>query len=366
MSPWWTWSGCGRRGGGLHPGQRAAAGQRRTDGRAVGDVIHLLAELIENGLSFSPPHTSVEVRGQMVGNGFALEIEDRGLGMSEEDLTAANRRIVDQSELNLANASRLGLYVVSRLTGRHGIRVQLKESPYGGTTAVVLIPGELVSAGEDHPSTSIGFPASGPATPVPGVDTRAGGASEPAQAPVALADPAVPAPTVAPPRPAPDAEVANRQRWAAHPRGPGACRPRRRHRRGCPPVPPRGRSRPGGPTYPTGLPVAGVRPQVEAPRLSTGRTDQRGAPRQRSATTRRWVLRTTAYRLSACGLVRQPTSRRNCGTTPRGPGGRRRDEAVREPGAGTPADELLSDRNSARAHDAARLLGGAAHARRWR
>ncbi|MEU8289281.1 nitrate- and nitrite sensing domain-containing protein [Micromonospora sp. NPDC048905] len=114
-------------------------------GRAVGDMIHLLAELIENGLSFSPPHTTVEVRGQVVANGFAIEIEDRGLGMSEEDLAAANHRIVDQSELNLANATRLGLYVVSRLTERHGVRVRLKESAYGGTTAVVLIPLELVT-----------------------------------------------------------------------------------------------------------------------------------------------------------------------------------------------------------------------------
>ncbi|WP_433529022.1 nitrate- and nitrite sensing domain-containing protein [Micromonospora sp. CA-263727] len=121
-------------------------------GRAVGDVIHLLAELIENGLSFSPPHTTVEVRGQLVANGFAIEIEDRGLGMTEEDLAAANHRIVDRSELNLADASRLGLYVVSRLTDRHGVRVQLKESAYGGTTAVVLIPSSLIIAHETEPS----------------------------------------------------------------------------------------------------------------------------------------------------------------------------------------------------------------------
>ncbi|MCM0677036.1 nitrate- and nitrite sensing domain-containing protein, partial [Micromonospora phytophila] len=132
-------------------------------GRAVGDIIHLLAELIENGLSFSPPHTTVEVRGQMVANGFAIEIEDRGLGMGEEDLAAANHRIVDRSELNLANAARLGLYVVSRLTERHGVRVQLKESPYGGTTAVVLIPGELVTADDADPNVSGGFPAGTPA-----------------------------------------------------------------------------------------------------------------------------------------------------------------------------------------------------------
>ncbi|MCW3844876.1 nitrate- and nitrite sensing domain-containing protein [Micromonospora yasonensis] len=128
-------------------------------GRAVGDVIHLLAELIENALSFSPPHTTVEVRGQLVANGFAIEIEDRGLGMSTEELAAANHRIVDRSELNLANAARLGLYVVSRLTERHGVKVQLKESPYGGTTAVVLIPADLVTGDGPDASTSGAFRA---------------------------------------------------------------------------------------------------------------------------------------------------------------------------------------------------------------
>ncbi|MFG1837532.1 nitrate- and nitrite sensing domain-containing protein [Micromonospora sp. NPDC049175] len=135
-------------------------------GRAVGDMIHLLAELIENGLSFSPPHTTVELRGQVVSNGFAIEIEDRGLGMSEEDLAAANHRIVDQSELNLANATRLGLYVVSRLTERHGVRVRLKESAYGGTTAVVLIPLELVTEDAADPEDS-GEIRSGSAIPLP-------------------------------------------------------------------------------------------------------------------------------------------------------------------------------------------------------
>ncbi|MFE9960274.1 nitrate- and nitrite sensing domain-containing protein [Micromonospora sp. NPDC005299] len=141
-------------------------------GRAVGDVIHLLAELIENGLSFSPPHTTVEVRGMMVSNGFAIEIEDRGLGMGAEELAAANRRIVDRSELNLANAARLGLFVVSRLTERHGVKVQLKESAYGGTTAVVLIPLELVTQNGPDPSTSGGFPA-GAGQPAPAVPVSA-------------------------------------------------------------------------------------------------------------------------------------------------------------------------------------------------
>ncbi|MEU0153798.1 sensor histidine kinase [Micromonospora fulviviridis] len=162
-------------------------------GRAVGDVIHLLAELIENGLSFSPPHTTVEVRGQMVANGFAIEIEDRGLGMGAEELAAANRRIVDRSELNLANAARLGLFVVSRLTERHGVKVQFKESAYGGTTAVVLIPLELVTQDGPDPSASGGFPV-GAGQPAPATPTLNGseGAAAPAgdrpAAPVAVAE----------------------------------------------------------------------------------------------------------------------------------------------------------------------------------
>ncbi|MGK5676678.1 nitrate- and nitrite sensing domain-containing protein [Micromonospora sp. URMC 106] len=225
-------------------------------GRAVGDVIHLLAELIENGLSFSPPHTTVEVRGQMVANGFAIEIEDRGLGMSEEDLAAANHRIVDQSELNLANASRLGLYVVSRLTERHGVRVQLRESAYGGTTAVVLIPADLVTADDADPSTSGGFPAGAPSSPAPGA-TAPGPAERPVPAPVALAEPQ------AAPRPqsAPDAADAL---------------PTRTRGRGLPTTAPaeerlptrtRGASaQPAldGPTFPTGLPVAAGRPAADA------------------------------------------------------------------------------------------------------
>ncbi|WP_200212650.1 sensor histidine kinase [Micromonospora coerulea] len=161
-------------------------------GRAVGDVIHLLAELIENGLSFSPPHTTIEVRGQLVGNGFAIEIEDRGLGMNEEDLAAANHRIVDRSELNLANAARLGLYVVSRLTERHGVRVQLKESAYGGTTAVVLIPLELVTDEGPDPISSGGFrvgAGGGTADSTPG---RTASTGEQPGAPVALAEPTTP------------------------------------------------------------------------------------------------------------------------------------------------------------------------------
>ncbi|MFI7131785.1 nitrate- and nitrite sensing domain-containing protein [Nonomuraea sp. NPDC050153] len=113
-------------------------------GRAVGDVIHLLAELIENAVSFSPPYTNVQVSGQLVANGYVIEIEDRGLGMKPEDLESANERIADPPEFRITGTARLGLYVVSQLARRHEIQVVLKPSPYGGTTVVVLLPQELV------------------------------------------------------------------------------------------------------------------------------------------------------------------------------------------------------------------------------
>ncbi|MFF4395198.1 nitrate- and nitrite sensing domain-containing protein [Streptomyces sp. NPDC001480] len=116
-------------------------------GAAVADLTHLLAELVENAAQFSPPHTRVRVTGEPVGNGYALEIEDRGLGMGPETLTEANRRIEQSEALDLFDSDRLGLFVVSRLAARHSIKVHLRTSPYGGTTAVVLVPTALLHSG---------------------------------------------------------------------------------------------------------------------------------------------------------------------------------------------------------------------------
>nr|WSW64925.1 nitrate- and nitrite sensing domain-containing protein [Streptomyces sp. NBC_00995] len=113
-------------------------------GTAVADLTHLLAELVENAAQFSPPHTKVRITGEPVGNGYALEIEDRGLGMGAELLGDANRRIEQAEALDLFDSDRLGLFVVSRLAVRHRIKVQLRTSPYGGTTAVVLLPTALL------------------------------------------------------------------------------------------------------------------------------------------------------------------------------------------------------------------------------
>ncbi|MFD9410191.1 nitrate- and nitrite sensing domain-containing protein [Streptomyces sp. NPDC059989] len=113
-------------------------------GGAVADLTHLLAELIENATQFSPPHTKVRVSGEPVGAGYVLEIEDRGLGMGRESLSDANRRIEQSEALDLFDSDRLGLFVVSRLSARHGVKVHLRTSPYGGTTAVVLMPNSML------------------------------------------------------------------------------------------------------------------------------------------------------------------------------------------------------------------------------
>ncbi|MBR8640302.1 sensor histidine kinase [Streptomyces tuirus] len=116
-------------------------------GAAVADLTHLLAELIENAAQFSPPHTRVRVTGEPVGNGYAVEVEDRGLGMGKETLAEANRRIAQSEALDLFDSDRLGLFVVSRLAARHDVKVHLRTSPYGGTTAVVLLPTALLHTG---------------------------------------------------------------------------------------------------------------------------------------------------------------------------------------------------------------------------
>jgi signal transduction histidine kinase len=113
-------------------------------GSAVTDVIHLLAELIENATTLSPPFTQVAVSGEMVGNGFAIEVEDRGLGMTPARLAELNERLTSPPDINPANTEQLGLFVVGQLARRHGITVTLRPSPYGGTTAVTLIPRQLI------------------------------------------------------------------------------------------------------------------------------------------------------------------------------------------------------------------------------
>ena len=108
-------------------------------GSAVNDVIHLVAELVENAAVFSPPNTRIEVRAERVGTGLVAEVEDRGLGLSPDELEDINRRLASTPEFDLARSEQLGLFVVSHLAARHDIKVSLRQSVYGGTTAVVLL-----------------------------------------------------------------------------------------------------------------------------------------------------------------------------------------------------------------------------------
>ncbi|MBV2156389.1 ATP-binding protein [Kitasatospora sp. SUK 42] len=138
-------------------------------GQAVADVIHLVAELIENGTTFSPPYTQVQVSAQEVPKGLAVEVEDRGLGMTEEEYERLNEYLANPPELDvsaLGDDLRLGLFVVARLAARHDIQVTLRPSPYGGTRAVVLVPSVLLEQAE-QPATVPGLPSGARVTRTP-------------------------------------------------------------------------------------------------------------------------------------------------------------------------------------------------------
>ncbi|SDL10067.1 sensor histidine kinase [Nonomuraea jiangxiensis] len=120
-------------------------------GVAVTDVAHLLAELVENATLFSPPQTRVDLRSSTTPHGLMVEIEDRGLGLPRQELDALNDRLSQTPEFDLAQSDQLGLFVVSRLAARHGIKVTLAASPYGGLTAMVALPQSLLA---DQPALS--------------------------------------------------------------------------------------------------------------------------------------------------------------------------------------------------------------------
>ncbi|MFF0011237.1 nitrate- and nitrite sensing domain-containing protein [Streptomyces sp. NPDC005374] len=136
--------------------------------RAVGLVIHVLAELMENAVGFSRPPTPVEVYAAQVGRGLAVEIEDRGVGMDAGQYEAVNHLMADPPRMDVmsrADDVRLGLYVVARLAQGLGIQVELRPSAFGGTRVVVLIPDELVVIEDSGPVEEI--VTSWPPTPDP-------------------------------------------------------------------------------------------------------------------------------------------------------------------------------------------------------
>ncbi|MEV7031736.1 nitrate- and nitrite sensing domain-containing protein [Streptomyces sp. NPDC093272] len=130
---------------------------------AVADVVHLVAELLENATVFSPPHTRVTLRTGRTGRGFTLEIDDRGLGLDAGRLAEAHRTLTDPEAFDPTRHDRLGLYVVGRLAARHGIAVTLRESPYGGTTAAVLLPPTMLAETDSGPGATKTDSGPGPA-----------------------------------------------------------------------------------------------------------------------------------------------------------------------------------------------------------
>lgn len=116
-------------------------------GHAVADVIHLLAELVENATVFSAPHTQVLLRANLVTSGLAVEVEDRGLGMPVTEQNKMNALLADPDQVNVASLlqdGRIGLFVVSQLARRHGIQVRLQSNIYGGVQAAFVVPQGLL------------------------------------------------------------------------------------------------------------------------------------------------------------------------------------------------------------------------------
>jgi len=162
------------------------------NGDAVADVIHLLAELVDNATAFSPPQSRVDLTGNRVGKGVVVEIGDQGMGMSSEELERSNEMLRNPPDFGVATLladSRLGLFVVAQLGARHGISVRLAESDYGGIRAIVLIPTALITTDApvaDHlpdkmPVRSVAATGEMPAL------TDASGVSELGPAPAAIA-----------------------------------------------------------------------------------------------------------------------------------------------------------------------------------
>ncbi|MGX1886190.1 nitrate- and nitrite sensing domain-containing protein [Streptomyces sp. NPDC055287] len=122
-------------------------------GRVVNDLVHLLAELLENATSFSSPQTKVRVTGHALPDGRVLvEIHDTGIGLSPEDLAAINERLASPPTVDVSVSRRMGLFVVGRLSLRHGIRIQLRPSDSGGTTALVMLPVDVAQGGKKAPA----------------------------------------------------------------------------------------------------------------------------------------------------------------------------------------------------------------------
>lgn len=249
-------------------------------GHAVADVVHLLAELVENATVFSAPDTDVVVRAERVTAGIAVEVEDRGLGMPAEEQRRMNALLGDPDQFSVRNLladGRIGLFVVSALARRHGIAVELKSNIYGGVLAVLVLPQELLGA--TGAATSWGTGEGAPPRLEP-VRVPAPPASWTPAAPLPDADHA-PAPTLPAPRAGDTAGPVTVPVAAPVAEAPPA--PARASASGVPPLP---AQRPGAaaeqhPAAATALPAEPA--GADRPELPRRRAQQHLAPQLREA-----------------------------------------------------------------------------------
>ncbi|MFI7351333.1 sensor histidine kinase [Streptomyces sp. NPDC049936] len=235
-------------------------------GHAVADVIHLLAELVENATLFSAPQTQVLMRASLVTSGLAVEVEDRGLGMPTAEQARMNALLADPDQVNVAHLladGRIGLFVVSQLAKRHGITVRLQTNIYGGVQAVLVVPQALLG-------TEPGRLPGGTARPA----EAAAAEPVPVPAPRQQPPPTAPAPTV----PAAPATPAAGPTTAV----PAAVAPATT----APAVPRPARGRPAAEGEPLPLPVRGTRQNRPTPAAAVPgvRPDERGVIAEHAAT----------------------------------------------------------------------------------
>ena len=139
-------------------------------GQAVNDVVHLVAEIVENATTFSPEDTQVYVSGQPLSSGgVLLDITDNGVGISDQEMSHANWRLDNPPVVDVAVSRRMGLFVVGRLA-RHGVRVRLRHAQVGGLTALIWLP-DTVAAPRSRPARPLR--RFEPTTSVPPVAVRA-------------------------------------------------------------------------------------------------------------------------------------------------------------------------------------------------
>ncbi|OKK06725.1 ATPase [Streptomyces sp. CB03234] len=131
-------------------------------GQAVTDLVHLLAELLENATTFSSPQTKVRVTATRLPDGrVMIEIHDKGIGLTAEDFADINHKLANPPTVDAAISQRMGLFVVGRLADRHGIRVQLRPSgEQAGTTSLVMLPDAITHGGGGDPATESDFTVS--------------------------------------------------------------------------------------------------------------------------------------------------------------------------------------------------------------